>query len=70
MGKKTPFYRWGKIQPLPTNQPAASGTTAPGQRYYRKAAWYYCLHPSGTTAQLCGTTVPTHGTTATPAQNR
>ena len=32
----------------PTNQPAASGTTARGQRYYRKAARYYCLQPSGT----------------------
>ena len=28
MGKKTPFYRWGKIQPL-CSQPAQSGTTAP-----------------------------------------
>ena len=27
MGKKTPFYRWGKIQPL-CSQPAQSGTTA------------------------------------------
>jgi len=29
MGKKTPFYRWGKIQPL-CSQPAQSGTTAHG----------------------------------------
>ena len=28
LGKKTPFYRWGKIQPL-CSQPASSGTTAP-----------------------------------------
>ena len=28
MGKKTPFYRWGKIQPL-CSEPAQSGTTAP-----------------------------------------
>ena len=27
-GKKTPFYRRGKIQPLPCSQPAQSGTTA------------------------------------------
>ena len=29
MGKKTPFYRTSRIQPLPCSQPAQSGTTAP-----------------------------------------
>ena len=40
MGKKTPFYRWGKIQPL-CSQPAQSGTTA---------------RPHSTTARDRGTT--------------
>ena len=49
MGKKTPFYRRGEIQPLPHctsphravlplgqgGTTAESGTTAPTQRYYR-----------------------------------
>ena len=61
-GKKgTPYIVWEK-DPTVTHQPAR------GQRYYRKAAQYYCLQPSGTTARQCGTTVPSHGTAATPAR--
>ena len=46
--KKTPFYRWGKIQPL-CSQPAQSGTTA---------------RPHDTTARGSGTTAKGSGTTA------
>ena len=48
LGKKTPFYRWGKIQLL-CSQPAQSGTTA---------------HPHGTAARGSGTTAKGSGTTA------
>ena len=45
LGKKTPFYRWGKNQPL-CSQPAQSGTTA---------------RPHGTTARGSGVGVKTGG---------
>ena len=48
LGKKTPFYRWGKIQPL-SSHPAQSSTTA---------------RPHGTTARDRGTTAKGSGTTA------
>ena len=48
LGKKTPFYRWGKIQQL-CSQPAQSGTTAPR---------------SGTTTRPHGNTARDRGTTA------
>ena len=74
MGKKSTFYRWGKIQPL-CSQPAQSGTTAP-----RSGTTARAVEPlrnttarrqkgqknlrSGSTARPHGTTARPHGTTA------
>ena len=37
-----PYIVEEQIQPLSTYQPATSGTTAPDQRYYRKAMQNFC----------------------------
>ena len=74
MGKKIPFYRWEKIQPL-CSQPAPSGTTAPRSGTTARAVvalWNTTARRqksqknrrSGSTAWPHGTTARGSGTTA------